>query len=274
MSVKLDLPLSQWPIFYIDGEPYIYDDTPLFFDENGEPLGQHFRHSNLAIYLHTMLHWMYRATVCTITFDLYLKAEIEMALAAAADAAGVVQASARVSPDVSLIKNVTHPDKATYIVDVDGPPPNVVFEIASESTYSHDLNQKFQLYAAAYRTKEYFAYDPHDPRLWSGSRLKAWRLVRGRYVEIKPDQRGWVWSRELDSWLVEDNENLWLYDRNGNKRLSPQEEAEQEKQRADQAEGRLEQETQRAEQEKLRAEQAEARIARLEEELRRRNSNS
>lgn len=308
MSVKLDLSLSEWPIFYIDGEPYIYDDTNLFLDENGEPVGQHPRHSRLAIFLYNLLSWRYRNENCVVTFDLYLKAEIELALMAAADASGEEVVSARVSPDVAFIRGVTLPDKGTYVVDEDGPPPNVIFEIGSENTYQHDLNQKVLLYAKAYRTKEYFTYDPHRKRLWKGPRIKGWRLVDGKYVELDRDERGWMWSEELESWLVEDGRDLWLHDKDGNKYLSSEEEAtqykfwldqeqlksqqeyeraenaraeaeqerdraEQEKQRAEAAKMEAQQEHDRAEQEKRRADEAEARIARLEEELRKRNQS-
>ncbi len=225
MAVKLNLPLSEWPIFYIEGEPYIYDDTYLFYDENGEPLGQHTRHSTLAIYLYNLLSWVYRNQLCTVTFDLYLKAEIELIQNAAADAAGQEVVAARVSPDVAFIKGIPAPDTGTYVVDVDGPPPNVIFEVGSQNTFTDDLGKKFELYAIAYRAKEYYAYDPREKRLWKGSRLKAWRLINGEYEEIKPDERGWVWSEELQKWLVPDGKNLWLYNPDGTKCLTSEEEA-------------------------------------------------
>lgn len=253
VGADLDLPLARWPVFYRDGEAFIYDDTDLFLDEDGEHMGQHPRHSELAIYLYGLLVWILRAQLCAVTFDLYLKVEIEML---ETTIHGDKKAAARLTPDVALIKGVAQPKKATYVINEDGPAPDVIFEIGSPSTYREDLTNKLRLYADAFRAKEYFTYDPHEDRLWQGPRLKAWRLVNGSYVELERDERGWVWSEELEYWLVEDGAYLRLYDKEGRKLLNPQEEALYNDWRAEQAEARFEQEKRRAEQEKQRAEQA------------------
>jgi Uma2 family endonuclease len=269
LNIKLDVPLSEWPVFYKRGLPYIYDDTPFLYRKNGERMAEHVRHSSLAIYLHGLLNNLYREQVCTITFNLFLRTKFMVKRKIKRNGLHVRYRYVDVTPDVSLVKGVQHPDAATYILGKDGPPPNVVFEVGSPGTFKEDLDTKKQLYAGALQAKEYFAYDPSKERLWEGSRLKAWRLVEGHYLEMERDARGWVWSTELESWLVEDEVNLWLYDYEGNKRLTRAEQAEaetqqerlrvaQERFRAEQAEAETQQEKVRAEQERLRAEQAEA----------------
>jgi hypothetical protein len=70
--------------------------------------------------------------------------------------------------------------------------------------------------------KEYFAYDPNDPQYWrdKSRRLRGWRLSGDQLQELKPDERGWLWSEELDSCLGADGEFLRLYDKPGNMRLT------------------------------------------------------
>jgi Uma2 family endonuclease len=270
--IDLDKPFSQWPVFYKRGLPYIYDDTPFLYRKNGERMAEHVRHSSLAIYLRELLINLYRDQICTVTFNLFLRTKLLVKEVAAADGSDEGHRYVDITPDVALIKGVQHPDTATYFLGHHGPPPNIVFEIGSPRTYKEDLDSKWKLYAGALKAKEYVVYDPHEKRLWEGSRLKAWRLTKeGHYVELERDKRGWIWSEELESWLVEDETNLWLYDRKGNKRLIRAEQAEamaeQERFRAEQAEAMAEQERLRAEQaetmteqERLRAKQAEAQI--------------
>jgi Uma2 family endonuclease len=101
------------------------------------------------------------------------------------------------------------------------PPPNVVFEFASRGTWRADLETKPQQYAAMHG-QEYFAYDPNTPQYYDirPVRLKGWRLENGQAIEIQPNDEGWLWSNELDSYLVPDGTMLRLYDREGNRRLT------------------------------------------------------
>jgi len=89
--------------------------------------------------------------------------------------------------------------------------------------------------------KEYFAYDPNEPRIYPkriGKRLLGWRYGTDKQaVTIKPDEQGRMWSEELESWLVADGGYLRLYDRAGAMRLTKGEAEEAEKQM--EREGRL-----------------------------------
>jgi Uma2 family endonuclease len=104
------------------------------------------------------------------------------------------------------------------------PPPNVVFEFASKETWDDDLYTKPQDYVRT-QVREYFAYDPNSPQYYDIApiRLKGWRYQNGQPVEIVPNDQGWLWSGELDSYLVPDGRMLRLYDRAGNLRLTGEE---------------------------------------------------
>jgi hypothetical protein len=59
-----------------------------------------------------------------------------------------------------------------------------------------DLTTKKRLYERTFRTPEYFAYDPDARRLY------GWRLGEGLvYHPLVPNERGWLWSEELQVWL-------------------------------------------------------------------------
>lgn len=126
--------------------------------------------------------------------------------------------------------------------------PDVIVELLSPSTAKTDRTEKKDLYARVFRTAEYFMHDP-DTRT-----LEGLRLVGGAYQQIRPDEKGRLWSEELGAFLglwngeVHERTGDWvrLYRAGGT--LVPTE-AEAERLRADAA--------------NLRAEAAEAEVARL-----------
>jgi Uma2 family endonuclease len=133
--------------------------------------------------------------------------------------------------------------------------PDVIIELLSPSTANIDKTEKKSIYERVFRTPDYFWYDP------ASNELKGWRLAGSRYEPIEPDDKGRVYSRELDLWLgFWQSEHmreraLWLrfYDSDG--RLVPTA-AEAEHERA-------QTERRRADAERQRAEAAEAEVALL-----------
>ncbi len=256
LTVRPNTPLSQWPVFYKDGLPFIYDDDELFYNEEGEHLGIHPGHLELAIYLRDVLLMIGPELMANVTMEVTFRAYIDLDEAAAADAATERRRYIDITPDISVIKEVSVPYKATYFVGEDGPAPEVVFEIGSKSTYREDLGRKLQLYAQVVKAKEYLAYDPYKgrSRLWKGSRLKAWRLGDNGYQEISRDGRGWVWSEVLRRWIVESEQLLRLFNPDGTPVLT----------RAEQAEARVEEIETIAQQERTRSVRAELRASEAE----------
>lgn len=108
----------------------------------------------------------------------------------------------------------------------DWPPPAVVFEISSENTWTQDLGSNLKRYEAL-GAKEYFAYDPNTPQVWQdrSRRLRGWSYAAGSAHEMTPDAQGRLWSEELESWLVPDDQYLRLLDRQGLRCLTKDEAA-------------------------------------------------
>lgn len=86
-----------------------------------------------------------------------------------------------VSPDVFVAFGVSKKRRRTYKIWEEGHAPNFVLEVASPSTYRHDLTDKKDLYASVLGVREYYIYDPYhevDPY------FLGYRLVDGTYQEI------------------------------------------------------------------------------------------
>ncbi|NJL53894.1 hypothetical protein HC928_01225 [bacterium] len=164
------------------------------------------------------------------------------------------------------------------IWDEEGRYPDVIVEFMSPSTAAVDLNEKKDLYAQTFHTREYFVYDPFEP-----TSLQGWRLANGNYATLSPDERGWLWCDVLQLWLgiwpgeILHETAAWLrfFDREGNLvplgnelAVTAQQQAAVERQRAEAERQRAEAERQRAEAEQQRAEAATAELAALQVKLR------
>lgn len=160
-----------------------------------------------------------------------------------------------VSPDVFVAFGVSKKKRRTYKIWEEGHAPNFVLEVASPSTYRHDLTRKKDLYASILGVREYYIYDPYhevDPY------FQGYRLVDSVYEEIEfVGER--LPSLVLDLELGENDGVFGLYDPSRSVWLQPLEkQVEQvEKQVKQEAEAR-----QRAEAELAKALEA---LKRLEE---------
>jgi Uma2 family endonuclease len=127
------------------------------------------------------------------------------------------------APNIAVIKGVNFQHVRSWRVGKTGPAPQVVFEIASQETWTKDLEEKPDRYARM-GVKEYFAYDPNDPPIGRGAvrRLFGWQFDQGRRAmrEIPAGAGGQLWSSSLDGFLVPEQEYLRLYDRTGQRRFT------------------------------------------------------
>ena len=130
--------------------------------------------------------------------------------------------------------------------------PDVIIELMSPSTANQDTGEKKRLYEKIFRTPDYFVYNPFERES-----LRGWHLgSNGRYEELTPDHRGWLWCESLGLWLglwdgtIGRETASWLrfYDRQGNLILLAQERAEREQERAELAQQQAERERQEKEQ--------------------------
>ena len=101
-----------------------------------------------------------------------------------------------------------------YVIEEAGKPPDFVLEVASPTTYRHDLRNKPGLYARV-GVGEYWRFDPTGGDLY-GRPLAGDLLVQGAYrpLEIVAEEDGMTWghSPALDLCLCSRGERLLFYD--------------------------------------------------------------
>ena len=146
-------------------------------------------------------------------------------------------------PDFFVVLDVdgTRERQGWVLWEEQGRYPDVIIELLSPSTANTDLEDKRVLYERTFRTRNYFVYNPFNPES-----LQGWRLgASGRYEELTPSDRGWLWCDNLGLWLgiwegtILRETASWLrfYDSEGNLVFlgeeRERERAEQEQQRAD-----------------------------------------
>jgi Uma2 family endonuclease len=100
-------------------------------------------------------------------------------------------------PDFFFVKHVRHAPLRRYWVvwREGGRYPDVIIELMSPTTAVIDRTTKKDLYEQVFRTSDYFCYDP------AARKLEGWRLVEGHYEPIPPNEKGWLWSNQLQLWL-------------------------------------------------------------------------
>jgi Uma2 family endonuclease len=101
-------------------------------------------------------------------------------------------------PDFFFVDHVDGTRKRLYwwAFEEDNRLPDVIVELSSPTTKKEDHTSKKNLYERTFKTPEYYCYDP-DTRT-----LEGWRLgADHRYHDIEPNDRGWLWSEQLQLWL-------------------------------------------------------------------------
>ena len=188
---------------------YYYDSHPTEEDL----MGENSWHSSLIDYLKAVLHWLFRGKICAIYDNLNFYQTRDLM-------------EYPVAPDIAVIKGTEFRHMRSWKIGETGPDPQVVFEILSDETWKKDLDDKPGKYASM-GVQEYFAYDPNEPQVRRGNapRLVGWRFdpQRRAMVEMAANAEGWLWSEQLESWLVPDQAYLRLYDRQYQLRLTREE---------------------------------------------------
>lgn len=131
-------------------------------------------------------------------------------------------------PDFFFVWGVERKERRSWVVwQEEGKYPNVIIEILSDSTAATDKGLKKQIYQDTFRTPEYFWFDPKTLQ------LKGFELVRGRYEELDANERGWLWSQELELYLGVYEARLRFFSAEGQLVPIPEEMLEAERQRAE-----------------------------------------
>ena len=129
-----------------------------------------------------------------------------------------------ISPDLAVFKGVIEPPDVAdlprrWAVGEGELPPAVVIEIASNKTVSRDLEVKPPKYARI-GVREYLFWDPRPSVRPRKRPLRGWRCRNGIAEEMALNEHGWLWSDELESWVVPEGRYIRLYSRDGRLRLT------------------------------------------------------
>ena len=197
------------------------------------------------------------------------------------------------SPDVTVIFNVARQDEGRERFDVrlEGARPSLLIEVVSGRYRAADRETKVEHYERA-RVQEYIILDRRQRRGQITYEALGYRLARGRYAPIAPDDQERILCRTVGLYLSLRDGELVIEDAATGERLLTSKElahlakaerqraederqraedehrrAEVERQRAEAERQRTEEERQRAEVEHQRAESAEAEATRLRAEL-------
>jgi Uma2 family endonuclease len=100
-------------------------------------------------------------------------------------------------PDFFFVGDVDRDRPRKYwVVWEEGKSPDVALELLSPRTEKEDRTTKKDVYERRLKIAEYFLYDPDSQK------LEGWRLGnRRRYQPLAADERGWLWSEQLQLWL-------------------------------------------------------------------------
>jgi len=147
-------------------------------------------------------------------------------------------------PDFFLVKDVdgTKPRESWVVWQEEGRYPDLVVEFISPSTRRKDVDANAKFYAHVFRVPEYFWFDRYR------GVLRGYRLSGRDYAPIKPDARGWLWSKVLEAyfgvWEGEYRGRTWswlrLWDKDGNLVLTQAERRAQAEAHAAQLQAELE----------------------------------
>lgn len=147
-------------------------------------------------------------------------------------------------PDFFVALGVPKVERLSWVIWEEGKAPDVVIELLSSSTIDQDKHEKKQIYQDRMRVSEYFWFNPFDPDDWAG-----FILQHGAYQPLRPNAQDQLISEALGFSLIrwrgiyKGVDATWLRWATlaGEPLPTPQERAEQERQRAEQAEAQLRQ---------------------------------
>jgi hypothetical protein len=96
----------------------------------------------------------------------------------------------------------------------------VIIELLSDSTAETDRGLKKQIYQDTFRTPDYFWFDPN------GDEFQGFHLVDGQYQPLEANERGWLWSQQLQLFLGVQEQKLRFFTPEGELVLTPEEAAQ------------------------------------------------
>lgn len=123
-------------------------------------------------------------------------------------------------PDFFVVLGTEKKPRNSWVVwKEDGKYPNIIVELLSDSTADVDRATKKDIYQDAFRTPEYFWFDPKTLE------FQGFELVGGQYEAIEPDKASRLWSKQLQLFLGIHNHQLRYFSPDGALVLTPEEAA-------------------------------------------------
>ena len=109
-------------------------------------------------------------------------------------------------PDVFVVLDAEKRDRKSWVIwNEGGKYPNLVIELLSSSTARVDRGKKKQLYQDIWRLPNYFWFDPESQE------FAGFKLVDSKYEAIAPNNRGRLWSEQLELYLgIHHNQLRWF----------------------------------------------------------------
>jgi Uma2 family endonuclease len=125
-------------------------------------------------------------------------------------------------PDFFLVNQTKRKPRRSWVVwEEGGQYPDLIIELLSPATAQVDRTLKKALYQDRFHTPEYFWFSP-DTLEFAG-----YRLTGQRYVEIMPNETGYLWSEVLDLFLGVQDGVLRYFEQSGALVPTPEEAANQ-----------------------------------------------
>ncbi|MCC5666620.1 Uma2 family endonuclease [Nostoc sp. CHAB 5784] len=137
-------------------------------------------------------------------------------------------------PDFFVVLGTERKPRKSWVVwEEDGKYPNLIIEILSNSTADIDKGLKKQIYQDIFRTPDYFWFEPETLE------FTGFHLLDGEYQPLEPNPQGWLWSQQLGLYLGVYQENLRFFTPEAELVPTPEEVAQQAKQRSDRLAAKL-----------------------------------
>lgn len=127
-------------------------------------------------------------------------------------------------PDFFVVLDTERKIRKSWVMwDEDGKYPHVILEIISELTVNLDKEVKKKFYQDTFRAPNYFWFDPYTLE------FAGFHLVVGKYQPIQPNDRGHLWSQQLELYLGIHQGLLRFFTAEGELIPTPEEQAEYER---------------------------------------------
>ena len=161
-------------------------------------------------------------------------------------------------PDFFVVLGTERKTRKSWVVwEEEGKYPNFILEILSPSTANTDKEYKKELYQNTFRTPDYFWFDPYTLE------FAGFHLLDGKYQPLEANEKGHLWSEQLDLYLGIHEGLLRYFTPEGKLVPTPEETAEQATEKAKQEAIKAEIQAKRAEKEARKSERLAAKLREL-----------